>query len=677
MKILKSLKLKIAYIEFLLIFLYIGLDLLGQILGISGYSDSADEGAMGNRIQRILESLLQGGRIYLWYVVVVLLGILLAYATVRLIAFLHIQETTWFLIMLHVLLYGILFVAYGNFPTKYTDYGFNGINLSTWNQFLLIVLEVAAFPICNWLQKESRVMYPYLSGKKVVVLILLLLYGSFACVGNSLFLSDANVPWTVSPANLTLYVLFAAWLAPYVLGILLLLEKNKEKRRYRSNPEKRMLEGKLLLWASIEILGILLLYFVACNPGNMYVDAIDAFKEIYNLPLSQMSFGFPIAIKAFYKLVFMITPSPVVVTILQIVIAAVMELAVIHMLYLHGVSGKKLLIGTGIFNILPMNGIFVVTFTSNFYYTVACTCMLLIFIREHEEGSNFWKNKVNYVKILLTLLFMALTRNEGMIAAAIIALVLFIKLMVLFRRKMLPILFVFVVGAVALVMSGGMRLLLSKSLSAYATVNADSVNAVAYYNGRVSDTTEYMDIIREEYALYEVGSLTKASYANNYPDRVSYAILHNPDIMLRNRLNKSDCLWDVLENEGIHTAREIIGIYENDMGVIRQNNVLTVALIYMLYPLTIAFCVTDILCYRSGIYLILSFILALYWSKNRMKRGLLLLPAWAHAFVLFLCLLWQCSRHTYPIIVCVVLAFLYTLVADRTKENSEVPVETV
>ncbi len=678
MNILKSIKIKIAFIEFWLIYLFVGFSLMEQISGISGYIDSVDDGAMGNRILRILDQFVLGKHIFfIWHLLIVVLGVLLAYASAVLIVHFMIHEKTWFLGMLHVLLYGMIFAAYGMYQTKYTNYGFAGIDLKIWNQFLILILEVVAIPLCIFLQEKKAVMVSYLSGRKKWAFLLILLYAGFACVGNALFLCDANKPWTFSFENVILYLLFSAWLTPYIGGVLLWLETQKAYRNKSNALSQRWNERKLLLVASLEGLIILLLYFIACNPGNMYTDAIEALREVYNVPVGEMSFAFPIAIKIFYKLVFVIFPYPVVVTLIQIVLAVLTEVAVIRVLYRKGVSPKRILIGTAVFNILPVNGIFIVTFTSNFYYTIACVFLFLLMTEVCETGDAFWKKGSNYLKLFFALVFLGLTRNEGMVVAALIAGIVFLRIMILFWKKIWPVLPVMIVFVAVLVVSGGFRLLLTKSLSAYATVNADLVNAVAYYEGQLPEETLFPDTIREEYTLYEVGNLSAYSYNNNYPDLVAEAIIKNPGIILRNRLNKSDCVWDVLENEGIHTAREIIGIYENDMGVTRQNNLLTVILIYMFYPITIAFCVTDVLFYRSGIYLILALILLLYWRKNCGQRGWLLLPALSHAFVLFICLLWQCSRHTYPVIICVLLAFVFSTLMDRNGGEKEENLEKI
>ncbi len=668
MKLLRSTKMKIAFLELTTIFLYIGIDLLQQVYGIAGYSDSADEVAMGNRIYRLMEAALQGNRMYLWYALVIVVSLLLAYACVKLIASFEIDKSVWFLVMLHVLLYGIVLAGTDKFPTKYTNYGFDGVNLSTWNRFLLIALEIISIPICCRLQDGKKWIEGYLKGKRLIALVLLLLYAAFACVGNALFMKDPVKAWTITFDSLVLFFLFAAWLSPYILGILYWLEKNRGTKV--GKPADRDPQGKkrLLLWGTIISGGILLLYYIACNPGNMYVDAIDALEEIYHLPIREMTFAFPIAIKIFYKAILTIIPFPQVITVIQIILAILVEQKVVFLFYRLGVSVKNLLIALAVFNICPMNGIFIVTFMSNYYYAIACVLLFLFLVDEYEKGPDFWTKPINYLRLLLLLILMCATRNEGIVVAALVFMTLLIHICLLYRKMIIPVVLTAVIVSGGLIFSGLFSWLLNKSLSAYATVNADTVNAVVYYKGDYPETTFFPEIVEKEYSTYEVGPLTSYSFNNNVSEIVAYVILHNPEIYLRNRLNKSDCVWDVLENEGIHTAREIIGIYENDMGVVRQNNLLTIALIYLLYPFTIAFCATDVLCYRSGIYLILSFIVALYWNKNRLKRNLLFLPAWGHAFVLFLCLLWQCSRHTYSIILCVFLAGIYSIAKDMQSE---------
>ncbi len=668
-KILKKAIFAICFLAFI----YLEEQFLYQIVNLGEYTGSSDVNAMGNRAFRIVESVFSGRMLYLWHLLFVATASFLAFYTVRILEKYELFTNLFLLPIVHFLLYGFIFVSYNDIHTTYTNYGFGNINLSFFNQLLILAVELAGIMLILYLQKQGKLMNKYFYGKGSAALLLICLYSSFAIVGNSLFMSHPDKAWEFRITEITIYLLFAIWVLPYVLGILSVLEYRGQKECAGSQIHKR----KVIVYTFFEAALISFLYLIACNPGNMYVDAIDALYEIMNSPIQSMSVAFPKMIKIFYKPILTFIPNTVVITGMQIILSSIMQAYVAYFFWKRGVTYKKIAIGILVFGILPPNGIFIVTFTSNFYYTIACLCMFFTLVKSSEEGDAFWTRPRHYLLLLAELLFMATTRNEGMVAAALIALVLLIKITMLFRKKLLWFYVVLLVTGAVFAGSGTLSKLLSTTLSAYATVNADSVNAVAHFDGDLSETTEYIEAIKSEYSEYEVGFLSRASFANNQPDRVAYALIHNPEIMLRNRLNKSDCLWDVLENEGIHTAREIIGIYKNDMGVTRQNNILTVVLIYILYPFTIAFCVLDVLFYRSGIYLILSFILAFYWSKNRMKRGLLLLPAWTHAFVLFLCLLWQCSRHTYPIIVCVVLAFLYTLVADRTKENSEVPIETV
>ncbi|MCR4588356.1 MAG: hypothetical protein K5682_08120 [Lachnospiraceae bacterium] len=649
-----------------------------QLRGMIRYKDSSDEGALGNRVQVLVESLVSGGRIYFWYVLILLISLLIAYGITCFIYKTAIHEHPWYLAMLHVFLYGMIFVIYGEFSVKYTNYGFEGLNLHSWNQFLILCLEMVAVFLCMWIQKNKAMLGHYVIGRGAVFTYLVCAYAAFAIIGNYLFMSSAEKAWTITLGNILIFCFFMAWITPYILAILLLLETNRMNRdaRKHSEPdrnERRKLAAAIFLQA-LFVFGI---YLIACNPGNMYTDAMIVLKEITTLPFSQLGFAFPIAISSFYKLIFMLIPEPIIITVIQILLAAMTETVVAGFFYQRGVLAKKIRIAGLIFSILPPNGIFVVTFTSNFYYTIACIMLTLLFVRAVEQGDSFWKAPGNIVKVLLGVLAVALTRNEGMITAALIAVVLLIKFTGIHKKKMIPVYLIVMALGVTLVTSGGFNWILQKVLNAYSTVGVDNVNAVAYYNGKLPDNTLYPEVLQKEYTIYEVGNLSPYSYSNNYPDIVMASIIHNPTIVLRNRLNKSDCVWDVLENNGIHTAREIIGIYANDMGVVRQNNILTTLLIYLFYPLTVAFCVTDVLFYRSGIYLILSLVLVLYWRKNHMKRGLLLLSSWSHALVLFLCLLWQCSRHTYPIMLCIILAFIYTLVVDRKNPGSEVSIETI
>ena len=173
----------------------------------------------------------------------------------------------------------------------------------------------------------------------------------------------------------------------------------------------------------------------------------------------------------------------------------------------------------------------------------------------------------------------------------------------------------------------------------------------------------------ELYTEYDYDSYADNGLSGMNDDELMKAFIDcikmNPGIALRERLNKSDLVWNITEGTGSHNVREITFVADNDIGVVRHDNILTLMLVKVMYPITIMLCILDMLLYRSGIWIAVSLIFLLYWgTEHRMKHHFLeLLPAYGHAGILMLSLLWQCSRHVYCIQLSIALVIVSELIS--------------
>nr|MCR5304255.1 hypothetical protein [Lachnospiraceae bacterium] len=409
--------------------------------------------------------------------------------------------------------------------------------------------------------------------------------------------------------------------------------------------------------------GSWILYLIACNPGNISQDAASAWSEI--IGDRKISSLFPPLIKIFYRLITRVIPSIYVIAVTQILMMSLIAASFVMFLHRRGVSPKKLIPGSLLFALFPPNGIFVVTFSSNFYYMVSMCLLTFCIIRFFAEEEETVHSRIYPVLLGLSLYGLYFMRNEGRYIC-----IFFLILMAILSVKMKNLKWgMSSVGTVVVILLTNFVI-----FPAFGTGSGEMQSfdywrnmlwSAAYYGGELPEQAE------SYYGNYEKFTEGDFSYDGCPPekpeilshdermDAVSYVLEHDFPEVLRDRLNKSDVVWDVTEAVSAHNVREITMVVPTSYGFERHENILTKIFVKALYPVTIAVAPLDCLCYRSGIWIDAALLLILGFCVTRRKRCILtLLPALVHSAVFIFGLLWQCSRHVYVTELCVLMVLI-------------------
>ena len=160
------------------------------------------------------------------------------------------------------------------------------------------------------------------------------------------------------------------------------------------------------------------------------------------------------------------------------------------------------------------------------------------------------------------------------------------------------------------------------------------------------------------------------------------ALCKYPDVILKDRIDGCDILWDVAEPEDSFNAKSFCLVYDRDWmaqyvdmadyydaddGVLRdyRQNFFTKA--YLRLTGTPRNSVVDILLWRTGEYLIAFWVLLLFWRKNGMQRfRSAAVPFLGNLIISVLYVYHQSFRYVYFVQVCV-LALLFATVVCRPR----------
>lgn len=590
----------------------------------------------------------------------------------------------WFC-FIYLWIYMILFVSYDRLDSYYKNYEMEGISLSFLNQCIIFLMTFGAFVFLNYMKEfwDKYSLKEYFSGKNKVFFVIVYLYINFACCGQRLFLDSKEVVWTVNLVTLSIFFLFGLWILPFILMFLCLLEHMKISK---GKVEKRDIRKKdaLILWAIMFIIwgGCA----VICYPAVLSEDSISAWEEIINGGVFVAEF--PPLIKLCWEMLYNIIPTVAVVTFFQIGILSVTITFVLLYLVKKGMKMRTARIMATLFAALPCSYMYVITHWSNLYYTVAMLWVLLFILKMLDDEQYIKQMKViSIIGLSFSLMLVAMCRNEGMFTATLCA--LSVMGIAIKSKSWKPVLSIIITLCLVIGIRGWIYdgTISKKSETAYTSVGnylLDDITLASYHFGRniPKEDREILDnfIPLEKADLYytdfqyegaQIGGLRKPVSDRREVTRAQiHTMFHNLDVAFRVRLNRSECVWNVINAKGAHLNRCSRGIVENDLGLKANNTLLTIILTQILYFPTFMICISDVLLYRSGIYICAVMLLGLFWIKNGKAFKLFsLVPILAHALILVAILEWLCSRHTWCIILMSVIVIANEILDTTIKHN--------
>ena len=252
---------------------------LSALTSIGAYSANPDSEALGNRVSSVIAGVT--GNQALIYTAGAVLSAALGFLVFRMLSG---RKPGPFMTLLvtEAVLYGVIFVSYGEFPNDYTDFGFSGLDLSFLNRAYLFGFGLFSCLCVRYLWERREVLEkPFSRNGFRILWTLVSLWIAFSFVGKPLFMPFGRTPWSVNPLTVTVFIMFLLWIQPFSGAVLVFLSgaaKQGGSGKQKTTLRKASFRTVIKYFAVFSVTWGL--YLIACNPGNISLDAVVAWSEI-------------------------------------------------------------------------------------------------------------------------------------------------------------------------------------------------------------------------------------------------------------------------------------------------------------------------------------------------------------------------------------------------------------
>jgi len=573
------------------------------------------------------------------------------------------------------------------------------ISPGTATKFLLMVFSISSgIVICS--DSGRAVLHKYGNVSSRIWIGVISFGASLMCFVQRFFL-DGNTRMHFSQVGLIYCLLGAVWFVPVVLAILALFELAVPYMEEREKRTHRVCACCCIYAVLLAINGIVL---YTQWPGNFPVDSINQIAQ--TMGIVEYVDWHPFIHTLMIKTVLSVINEPGIITALRLIIASALLTAYLMILYDKGVSAWILAAVGAAFELLPNQVYNMVLCEKDEPFTLAVIWGIYLLTKIYVCRGE--KLKWHFAVALGIDMFLVCTlRQNGIVpyaAMAILCIVLTFKLYGSIRLK----------AAAALVISLLSCFVYKGPVFDYFKVEKNPVSpyttmlcAVAScINKELPLSDESMDIMEEvipaeDWAAYYSRYVGHDPYYWGRPDgSVEYdtssitaskafkvyfeALQKYPDVVIKDRLDGADIMWDVVQPEDGSNMRgfpficyltdelpfDYDSMTKGSEGEYYSKN--TVANLYRNALNTDIHGILDILLWRTGAYLIVFFVLILFWIKNGMGRIFWAsLPMCANILALMLVLYHQSFRYVYFIQLGVLAMLVITVGAYRQMASPE------
>ena len=562
-------------------------------------------------------------------------------------------------------------------------------------QGVLLLLTAAGIWCFN---RKSGCMEKYRTKGSRAAIGAISVYASLASFAQRFFL-DGNTRMHFSLPGFFYVLSGILWFIPVIWLLLFALEWLSARPWTLPKPESRK---KALCILLIALLLCQVFVLLVEWPGGFPLDSIYQYRQAMGeLPLSD---DHPVLDTLLIRAVLTVIPHPAALTAVQLLLFSAVLCAFLMMGYDRGVPLPMLVILGCFFELMPNQVLSWTNVLKDFPFTLALLwgTYLLLQLALDTPRSRKWPF---YMALALDIFLVSLLRHNGAAPAAAMVLLCIILTVRRFEQVKLRALTAAVLAAVSFgVFKGPVMTALNVapvSLSPFTTLFC----AVGSCVNKELPLSEEADAIlekalpledwRDYYARYighdsyywqrPEGSVPYTPTEVTTPEilRVySEALRKYPDVVLKDRIDGCDILWDVAQPEESFTAKTFCLVYNWDWmeqfvnkadyydeadGALRdyRQNFLTKA--YLWTTGTARNSVLDILLWRTGAYLIAFWVLLLFWRKNGMQRfRSAAVPLIGNLIISVLYVYHQSFRYVYFVQVCV-LALLFATVVCRPR----------
>ena len=561
-------------------------------------------------------------------------------------------------------------------------------------QGFLLLLTVASVWCFN---RQSGCMEKYRTKGSRAAIGIIAVYASLASFAQRFFL-DGNTRMHFSLPGLFYVLSGILWFIPVIWLLLFALEWLSARPRTLPKPGSRK-----------KALCVLLIALLLCQvfvlwvewPGGFPLDAIDQYHQA--LGDYGMSDNHPFLCTMLERIILTVIPHPAALTAVQLLLFSLVLCAFLMMGYDRGMPLPLLVFLGCFFELMPNQALSWTNVLKDFPFTFALLwgTYLLLQLALDTPRSRKWPF---YACLALDIFLVSLLRHNGAAPAAAMIVLCIVLTVRRYEQVKLRALTAAVLAAVSFgVFKGPVMTALNVAptvLSPYTTlfcavgscVNKDlplseEADAILEKALPLEDWRDYYArYYGHDYYYYQrpAGSVPYTPTEVTTPEILRVygeALCKYPDVILKDRIDGCDILWDVVQPEDGYTAKSFCFIYSfdelgqyvniedyrDDSGNLLpyKQNFFTKA--YLQLTGTPRNSVVDILLWRTGAYLIAFWVLLLFWRKNGMQRfRSAAVPFLGNLIISVLYVYHQSFRYVYFVQVCV-LALLFATVVCRPR----------
>ena len=561
-------------------------------------------------------------------------------------------------------------------------------------QGFLLLLTVASVWCFN---RKSGCMEKYRTKGSRAAIGIIAVYASLASFAQRFFL-DGNTRMHFSLPGLFYVLSGILWFIPVIRLMLFALEWLSARPRTLPKPGSRK-----------KALCVLLIALLFCQvfvlwvewPGGLPADSVDQLHQA--LGDYGMSDSHPFLHTLLERAILTVIPHPGAITAVQLLLFSLVLCAFLMMGYDRGMPLPLLVFLGCFFELMPNQVLSWTNVLKDFPFTFALLwgTYLLLQLAIDTPRSRKWPF---YACLALDIFLVSLLRHNGAAPAAAMIVLCIVLTVRRYEQVKLRALTAAVLAAVSFgVFKGPVMTALNVapvSLSPFTTlfcavgscVNKDlplseEADAILEKALPLEDWRDYYArYYGHDYYYYQrpAGSVPYTPTEVTTPEILRVygeALCKYPDVILKDRIDGCDVLWDVVQPEDGYTAKSFCFIYSfdelgqyvniedyrDDSGNLLpyKQNFFTKA--YLRLTGTPRNSVLDILLWRTGAYLIAFWVLLLFWRKNGMQRfRSAAVPFLGNLIISVLYVYHQSFRYVYFVQVCV-LALLFATVVCRPR----------
>lgn len=552
-------------------------------------------------------------------------------------------------------------------------------------------------------RKWKERLRPYCSGKRLAAVLGVSVYASFASFGHRFFLGEPRM--SVTGTGLFYFLLGAVWFFPVCMFGLGLLETAGSWVQRAPKQAEPWTEGKLRLASTLVSLACFTFVLVSFYPGGFPTDSIEQFTQARNGFLNNWH---PFVHTLMIRFLLKIWDNPAFVVFVQLAVFAVLIGRCSLIPYRVGVKPVYILLGVALFSFLPNQSVTnIAPMKDNaFTYAMLWATLLLVELVKDEQTI---RRPLWCIEMGLSLALMVLMRHNGMVPMAFVSAALLILTVQHWEAvKLWATGAVVLAGVIIGVMNGPVYQALQvepNDVSPFVTMFC-AVGSVLNKDLPLSDETmqalaEVMPLERwhDNYSrfkghdVYRWGEdgeedvemdLTRFSASEAF--RIYFeALAKYPDVVIKDRLDGTELLWNVRTAEGSFnlrtvdflTVNEAAGIHVGDLpeGTLYESRTLPARALrwvswFTLPGESVSSQVSDMVLFRSGAWLIAFLILTVYWAEHGLNRmWLAALPLVGNVAGSMLVMFHQSFRYVWFVQVLVLVLMMATFEVDSVMKK--------